>query len=140
VALSREQVSNIPDVRLTPMLAGQQCDELDAYFEGLVPTTMGSAPGERKVYSRAGAERRSVLQSARSMADYRIEIEATERGRVQDILFDDQTWLVRYLYVDCWGWSPMRTELVPPQCVVRVDRSERRIFAVLRSRLPSTGS
>lgn len=139
VGLSREQVSNIPDIRLTPTLARQQCAELDAHFAWLARTTMESAPGKREIYSRTVAERRPVLQSARDVTDYRIEIEATEIGRVQDVLFDDETWLIRYLYVECWSWSPGRRELIPPECVVRVDRSEGKIFAVLQSRLAPTG-
>ena len=35
-------------------------------------------------------------------------------GELKDVLFDDQSWLVRYLVIDTVGWMPRRDVLVRP--------------------------
>jgi hypothetical protein len=85
------------------------------------------------------AERKPLLQSTREMPTYRIKIGGREIGRVEDALFDDEAWTIRYLVVDCWSWSPGRSQLIPPECVKAVSRPELKILAEFRHNLAPTG-
>lgn len=37
-----------------------------------------------------------------------------QAGELKDVLFDDQSWVVRYLVIDTVGWMPRRAVLVRP--------------------------
>src|SRR5690606_5338805 len=37
-------------------------------------------------------------------------------GKIEDILFDDRTWQVRYLAVDANGWMPGGKVILAPDC------------------------
>jgi sporulation protein YlmC with PRC-barrel domain len=46
-------------------------------------------------------------------------------GNVQDLYFDDDRWIVRYLVVDTGRWLPGRLVLLSPEAVEHVDDSGR---------------
>jgi hypothetical protein len=48
-------------------------------------------------------------------------------GHIDDVLFDDQTWTVRYLVVDTSNWIGGRTVLVSASLVTHIDSIERRV-------------
>jgi hypothetical protein len=50
-----------------------------------------------------------------------IEAEDGPIGTVKDILFDDQTWRVRWLVVDAGTWLTGRKVLLQPSCVLAAD-------------------
>ena len=56
-------------------------------------------------------------------------IEATDGliGRIDSFLFDDTSWVIRYIVVDCGRWLPGRRVLVSPISVESVDVREHRI-------------
>lgn len=141
VQLTKEQVNHGPEVELSPVLSAAQCAELDAYYGWPIWTATGPegsgkwGEGCRTVVQGGG----SLLQSAREIPAYRIDIGGTEMGRAEDLLFDDGLWTVRYLVVDCWSWPPGRRQLIPPECVHRIGRSECKIYAQFRHRLAPTG-
>lgn len=139
VALNREQVRSIPEIKPTSTLLWKDCQELDGCFGWSDRTSVGIAAQETHIRSDLPAERGQVLRSVREILGYQIDIEGTAIGRIQDVLFDDETWLIRYLYVDVWSWSPRQKELVPPNCVVKIDSSEARIHAVRRHKVAPTG-
>lgn len=51
------------------------------------------------------------------------EIQATDGniGSVDDLLFDDESWSVRWAVVDTGSWLPGRQVLLPPSCLGRPD-------------------
>lgn len=54
-------------------------------------------------------------------------------GSVVDLLFDDESWMVRWLVIDTGNWLPGRQVLLPPSSVERVE-TVRRQFEVQLTR------
>jgi hypothetical protein len=42
-------------------------------------------------------------------------------GHVSDVLFDDQTWMVRWIVVECGSWLMRRNVLLPPLALGHLD-------------------
>jgi uncharacterized protein YrrD len=61
-----------------------------------------------------GAGDRLMLRSVKTFLGYRIQARDHEFGRAEDLLFDDQEWVVRYLVIDTGTWLPHRKVLIPP--------------------------
>jgi sporulation protein YlmC with PRC-barrel domain len=55
-----------------------------------------------------------MLRSAREVSGYRIQATDEEVGHVEDFVFDDVTWTVRYLVVETGNWLQQRQVLLPP--------------------------
>jgi len=141
VQVTREQVTSCPDIKPRPWLSRRHCAELDEYFGWPVWASIEATreDTEKEGHGAAMIEDRPLLQSAREMPAYRIESGGVDIGRVTDVLFDDETWAIRYLLVDCWHWSPGRRQLIPPECVKAIGHSELKIFAEARHTLAPTG-
>jgi hypothetical protein len=75
------------------------------------------------------SKRGDVEEMLRSTVDllksYRVEATDGLLGMVQDLLFDDAAWCVRYLVADTAAWLPGRRVLVPPQVLGEPDWSNR---------------
>jgi hypothetical protein len=52
-------------------------------------------------------------------------------GTVSDFLFDDASWLIRWLVVDTGNWLSGRKVLLPPSVLGHLDESESRFFVRL---------
>jgi len=52
-------------------------------------------------------------------------------GTVSDFLFDDATWLVRWLVIDTGGWLPGRRVLLPPVALAHVNHIGRQFSVSL---------
>lgn len=53
-------------------------------------------------------------------------------GHVEDFIFDDETWTIRYLIIDTGNWWPGKKVLVAPQWIERVSGSESKVFLNLQ--------
>lgn len=62
-----------------------------------------------------------MLHTLDDLRDYDIEARDGEIGAVEDFLFDDATWTVRYLVVDTGPWLLGREVLISPQSVGEPD-------------------
>jgi hypothetical protein len=60
------------------------------------------------------------LRSGREVSGYRVEATDQGIGHVEDFLFDETNWQVRYLVIDTRDWWPGRHVLVTPEHVDRV--------------------
>ena len=56
------------------------------------------------------------------------DIEATDGsiGQIDDFLFDDRSWQIRFVVVDTGSWLPGRMVLVSPQWISELDWIEQR--------------
>jgi sporulation protein YlmC with PRC-barrel domain len=70
-----------------------------------------------------------MLRNASAINGYAIEASDGDIGTVSDFLFDDTSWLVRWLVVDTGNWLSGRKVLLPPSVVGRVYARDR-VFAV----------
>lgn len=55
-----------------------------------------------------------ILRSASEVSGYHIQAADGEIGHVDDYIFDDETWTIRYLVVDTRNWLPGRKVLLAP--------------------------
>lgn len=62
-----------------------------------------------------------MLRKAKDVLGCRLEASDGEIGKVKDLYFDDETWLVRYLVVDTGTWLNSREVLVSPISVTGID-------------------
>jgi len=62
-----------------------------------------------------------VLRHTSQINGYAIHASDGDIGTVNDFLFDDETWLVRWLVVDTGNWLPGRKVLLPPSSLAHVN-------------------
>ncbi|HEV2304482.1 MAG TPA: PRC-barrel domain-containing protein, partial [Candidatus Acidoferrales bacterium] len=62
---------------------------------------------------------------------YHINATDGEIGHLEDFLFDDETWEIRYAIVDTKNWWPGKKILLRPQWIERVSWAKREIYAKL---------
>jgi uncharacterized protein YrrD len=65
------------------------------------------------------------LRSAQEVTGYQLQATNDSIGHVEDLLFDPESWAIRYLVVDTRNWLPGRHLVIPPQWIKDVDWSER---------------
>jgi hypothetical protein len=62
-----------------------------------------------------------MLRSTSALRNYVLEAIDGELGRCKDFLFDDQSWLLRYMVADTHKWLPGRKVLIPVISLGRPD-------------------
>ncbi len=80
-----------------------------------------------------------MLKLASALMGYVIEASDGEIGAVADVLFDDRTWLARWLVVDTGKWLTTRKVLLHPSTIGKVDH-ERRALSIALTRAQVQGS
>lgn len=68
------------------------------------------------------------LRSIREVDGYHVMALDGEIGHVEDFLFDDESWQIRYAIVDTRNWWPGKRVLVRPQWIKRVSWQNRNIY------------
>ena len=142
VDLTRARVDRCPDVSTHPPVSRQQ--EAD-YWPYAVCWAWGAFPVILPLDSQTGAreELRSRahpaspdanLRSCRVMRGYHIQATDDSIGHVEDFLFDDETWSIRYLMADTRNWLPGKHVLVSPQRVRDVSWGDREFRVALTRR------
>jgi hypothetical protein len=139
--LTREQVKNRPDIDTAKPVSRQHEVEHLGYYGypcygggaghwggGMYPNLMlpdegglgpAGATGSEKqtAYARAESERRREddphLRSCRAVLHYRVNAADGDIGHVEGMLFDDQTWAIRYLVVKTSWWLGHRVTVAP---------------------------
>jgi hypothetical protein len=147
VALDRQQIEDAPDIDTDkPVSRQREISYYDYYgypyywggpgLWGLsaypIPVAMappGGAGVDRVAEEAAAAERGSAdphLRSSNEIIGYHVEATDGSIGHLEDFLFDDRSWQVRFVVVDTRNWLPGRHVLVPPQWITEVDYGQRR--------------
>jgi hypothetical protein len=62
-----------------------------------------------------------MLRHQSQISDYTLRASDGPVGIVSDFLFDDKTWLVRWLVIDTGNWLPGRRVLLPPSALAHVN-------------------
>lgn len=68
------------------------------------------------------------LRSTEAVSGYHIEAVDGAIGHVQDFLFDEQDWSLRFLAIDTRNWWPGRLILVAIDWIERVSWGERKVY------------
>jgi sporulation protein YlmC with PRC-barrel domain len=63
----------------------------------------------------------TVLRSVEDLRGYSIQATDGEIGRVDQFLFDDQTWTIRYLVINTGNWLLERLVLISPIAIRAID-------------------
>lgn len=69
----------------------------------------------------------TTLRSAEGLRGYTIHATDDEIGKVDQFLFDDHTWTIRYLVVNTGNWLLERLVLISPLSLESVDWDRRRL-------------
>jgi hypothetical protein len=95
---------------------------------GAVPYTTGVlAPGaEEPAKSTETLPDDPHLRSAEEVTGYRLAAVDGEIGYVDDFLFCDETWAIRYLGVDTGEWWPGKKVLIPPAWIQEITWTDHR--------------
>lgn len=144
VSLTLEQVKNSPDIDTHQPVSRQLEGEYSAYYgygnywsgpylwgaSGYpvlpLPESATVPPLDRRpdeVAARAADSPEDVhLRSADNVNGYHIGGTDGEIGHVEDFIFDDETWAVRYVLVDTRNWWPGgKKVLLSTQWITRID-------------------
>ena len=144
VALTQEQIRHAPAIDTAVPVSRQHEAEYfryygwPAYWSGpgmwgfntfpmADPLTLAEAPAAPAPETSAA----SHLQSAADVTGYHVEAADGEIGHVDDFLFEDGTWAIRYLVVDTGTWWPGKRILVPVAAIEKVDWAARHVLVNL---------
>ena len=138
VRLSRQQVAESPDIDTERPVSRQKELEYNQYFifppywggvglwgSGLLPAEL---LGLEPILPDAKQSPADVhLRSSREVIGYRVKATDGKIGHIEDFLYDDATWQLRYVEVDTRNWIGGPHVLVPPAWVQWVSWEERSI-------------
>ncbi len=149
VSLTREQVRNSPDIDTHKPVSRQQESEYLGYYG--YPTYWGDsglwANGEFPImplvvlpdYAERHEHRETnvnpddaYLRSIDTVSGYHIEASDGSIGHIDDFIFDDESWAIRYFVIDTRNWWPGGKQvLIATQWIDRIDWVERKAFTSL---------
>ncbi len=72
-----------------------------------------------------------MLRRASALTGSAIEASDGEIGAIADFLFDDRSWVVRWLVVDAGKWLTTRKVLLHPQAIAMADFDRRKLVVAL---------
>jgi len=67
------------------------------------------------------------VRSTDEVTGYHIHAKDGEIGHIEDFLFDDVDWAIRYLVVDTRNWWPGKKVLVPPSWIGHINWEDRTV-------------
>jgi len=68
------------------------------------------------------------LRSIHDVSSRNIQATDGEIGHVEDFIFDDKMWAIRYLIIDTRNWWPGKKVLISPEWIEHVSWSESKVF------------
>lgn len=144
VSLTREQVESSPDIDTHKPVSRQQEAEYWPYAAywawGAMPVILPPDPQiraeaeERRRIHAHRADNDAHLRSSRAVHGYHIQASDDSIGHVADFLFDEATWVIRYLIADTRNWLPGKHVLVSPRWIRAVNWNERELRVALTRR------
>jgi hypothetical protein len=144
VSITRDQVKGSPDIDTDKPVSRQHEASYSDYYGypyywgtsfalGTFgsPLPMVSSPSADSAVAEARAAERERadpnLRSADALSGYRIEAQDGEIGHVDDFLYDEETWRLRYLVIDTRTWLPGRRVLVSIEWTSNVSWEDRSV-------------
>lgn len=135
VNLTKQQIEDCPSITSDLPVSRQYEIEYYKYYgwpmywygpalwgPGPYPAYFGHGGGAVEAEHRPITEDRDPhLRSTRDMTDYRIHALDGEIGHVDDFIFDDASWVIRYIIVDTRNWWPGKKVLVSPEWISHIS-------------------
>jgi len=154
VRLTQEQVKNSPDIDTHQPISRQMEGDYSRYYglgsywlgpelwgAGALPILgaaqvegMGHVPNRAEELLEAASDNPEDyhLRSADNVKGYHIRGTDDEIGHVQDMLFDDENWAMRYFVVDTRNWWPGgRKVLIATHWIDRLDWADSLVYVNL---------
>jgi hypothetical protein len=144
VALTREQVRNSPGMDADKPVSRQYETAYSDYYGypyyWMGPFAWGPLPAPEEAALAGAALQRAPrdqkkgdpnLRSANEVDGYHIEAVDGPIGHVDDFIFDDASWGLRYFVVDTRNWLPGRHVLISTDWIDRVSWQERKSYVAL---------
>lgn len=154
VALTRDQIRSSPDIDTDkPVSRQKEVSYFDHYgypyywtgpyvwgpYLTTMPAPAPASPASQQTFdqsTRQALERRALereksdphLRSTKEIAGYEIKARDGEVGELDDLLFEEDDWTIRFLVIDTRKWLPGKQVVVPVDCVDEVSWSERGVF------------
>jgi len=144
VGLTREQVEASPPIERDMPVSRQMEAELHRhynwvpYWQSPFPFTGTSAAvAAQSIVPDVDDDEDEVqgdpnLHSVREVTGYHILATDGDIGHVDDLIVEDESWVVRYLVVDTGNWLPGKKVLLVPSWVQQVDWLERMVYIDLK--------
>ena len=122
VNLTKEQIKNSPKIENDKPVSRQHEIDLAAYYSwpnywtGIMEPSVGSIHPFPIINTKTEQEIREMgkkeehgdpnLRSTNEVISYNINASDGNIGHVEDFLFDNDNWIIRYLIVDTHNWLP----------------------------------
>jgi len=132
---SRQEIKESPPIGEHQPVSRQKELELTSYFrwptywQEQVTSPQMQALGRTKAGETTAEE--PALRSAREVLSYHIEAKDGEVGHVEDMIVDDQSWMIRYIAIDTRNWLPGRKVLISPMWAEAVRWSDKAVHVDL---------
>jgi hypothetical protein len=144
VNLNQEQVKNCPSFDTDAPISRQKEMEFYDYYRwpyywtdagvwGIAPSPVLMLTKPYLTQSSPTDSAEIHLKSTRSVVGYHIEALDGHFGHVEDFLFDEETWTIRYLVIDTRNWLPGKRVLVAPEWVDAISWENEKLFLHLPS-------
>ena len=152
VRLTRDDVRNSPDVDSDQPVSRQQEIALHSYYglpaywtgPGLwaptMPGGLAAMPFTPRAADQAGESAvpdpdqsgDPHLRSTKAVTGYHVQASDGEIGHVEDFIFDDREWIIRYCVIDTSNWIGGRRVLIAPTWVRAISWARGEILVDLR--------
>ena len=135
VELSREEVKNSPDISTDLPLSREKERRLFNYYNWPIywmpgprfgaSIPLAPVPSEENQKNEE-AEEETDLRSAKEIIGYGVQARDGDIGHIDDLVIDDETWVLRYLAVDTRDWLPGKKVLVAIQWLEAINWLEKK--------------
>ncbi len=141
VHLTKEEIKNAPDLVENAPVSRQYEEKFYQYFGWPYYWASAYAGGAVALSPEATADIGSAdepienphLRSFDEVRGYHVDTLDGKTGHIEDFVFDDTTWVIRYLVVDTRNWLPGRKVLVAPEWVSAFAWAENKVHVDLLS-------
>ncbi len=145
IRLTREQIENAPQADTARPVSRQYEEELHDFYDWSpywlikTPPYAGNAGSVEAAHILAGRqetlrgeeEPHPHLRSTREVINYRVQAIDGQIGHVDDFIFDDDGWIVRYVVVETKDILPGKRVLVAPSWFKDVKWLEENVYVDL---------
>jgi len=137
VKLTREQVRNSPNIDTQKPVSRQHDMPVANYLwptYGLVPEAMFPPPLPDPAPPEPARKADPNLRSTNEVRGYHVSATDEDVGKVEDFVFDEASWDIRFIIVDAGKWLNRELVLIAPQWVADISWEERTVHSDLDSK------
>jgi hypothetical protein len=137
VTLTREQVKACAEIDWKKPISRRMELELHEMFEWFPywnypkREIVSLIPGQSDRNDDPDELKESYLSHRRELINLRIKTADGELGHTEDLIIDDESWIIRYLLVDTRNWLLGKQVLVAREWIQEIDWSDRSVYVNL---------